>query len=238
MINSVILDKNKHKHTHIKTERGAKYGEAINYVPVIADEIAELVLEYPVYFIKNNQTGQFELFALTGFEKGQNLFLNGNLWKADYIPLHIQRQPFMLAVGERDQTKLTVTINENHSRVNTSEGELLFDESLEPTLFLQSVSDKLIKLMDGEQRTRAFIDDLLKNNLIEAVQLNITKSNGNTQSYKGLYSISSDALQTLCASSLSELHKMGYLQACHLILASSGHIKKLIRWLHELDKSV
>ncbi|MBH0010869.1 SapC family protein [Pseudoalteromonas sp. NZS100_1] len=239
MTNSVLLDKNTHKYTRIKTERGAQYGEAINYIPVVADELSQLALDYPVYFMKNNQTGQFELFALTGFDEGQNLFLQKDIWQATYVPLHIQRQPFKLGVGNRlsnnsEQTQLAVTINEQHPRVSNSEGVQLFDENSEPTAYLTNVSEQLIKLMNGGERTTAFINTLLKHDLIEAVQLNITKPNGKTQGYNGLYSIAADTLQQLSAETLNVLHSMGYIQACHLILCSSGHVQKLVKWLHDL----
>ena len=239
MTNSVLLDKNTHKYTRIKTERGAQYGEAINYIPVVADELSQLALDYPVYFMKNNQTGQFELFALTGFDEGQNLFLQKDIWQATYVPLHIQRQPFKLGVGNRlsnnsEQTQLAVTINEQHPRVSNSEGVQLFDENSEPTAYLTNVSEQLIKLMNGGERTTAFINTLLKHDLIEAVQLNITKPNGKTQGYNGLYSIAADTLQQLSAETLNVLHSMGYIQACHLIICSSGHVQKLVKWLHDL----
>ncbi|MBG9993899.1 SapC family protein [Pseudoalteromonas sp. NZS127_1] len=239
MTNSVLLDKNTHKYTRIKTERGAQYGEAINYIPVVADELSQLALDYPVYFMKNNQTGQFELFALTGFDEGQNLFLQKDIWQATYVPLHIQRQPFKLGVGNRlsnnsEQTQLAVTINEQHPRVSNSEGVQLFDENSEPTAYLTNVSEQLIKLMNGGERTTAFINTLLKHDLIEAVQLNITQPNGKTQGYNGLYSIAADTLQQLSAETLNVLHSMGYIQACHLIICSSGHVQKLVKWLHDL----
>ncbi|MBH0075408.1 SapC family protein [Pseudoalteromonas sp. SWYJ118] len=239
MTNSVLLDKNTHKYTRIKTERGAQYGEVINYIPVVADELSQLALDYPVYFMKNNQTGQFELFALTGFDEGQNLFLQKDIWQATYVPLHIQRQPFKLGVGNRlsnnsEQTQLAVTINEQHPRVSNSEGVQLFDENSEPTAYLTNVSEQLIKLMNGGERTTAFINTLLKHDLIEAVQLNITQPNGKTQGYNGLYSIAADTLQQLSAETLNVLHSMGYIQACHLIICSSGHVQKLVKWLHDL----
>ena len=239
MTNSVLLDKNTHKYTRIKTERGTQYGEAVNYIPVIADELSQLALDYPVYFMKNNQTGQFELFALTGFDEGQNLFLQKDIWQATYVPLHIQRQPFKLGVGNRlsnnsEQTQLAVTINEQHPRVSNSEGVQLFDENSEPTAYLTNVSEQLIKLMNGGERTTAFINTLLKHDLIEAVQLNITQPNGKTQGYNGLYSIAADTLQQLSAETLNVLHSMGYIQACHLIICSSGHVQKLVKWLHDL----
>ncbi|MEI8619197.1 SapC family protein [Pseudoalteromonas sp. B193] len=51
--------------------------------------------------------------------------------------------------------------------------------------------------------------------------------------YSGLYAINEQALAQLDVRALKSLHEMGYLQACYMIIASTGHIQKLIGWLNE-----
>ena len=78
MTNFTILDKNKHRDLRVITDRGAEFGENTHLVPVIAEELHTLILEYPVCLLKNDDTGQFGLHALLGFEAGENLFLTGD----------------------------------------------------------------------------------------------------------------------------------------------------------------
>lgn len=202
MTTFVPLDKSRHKHTRIITQRGAEYGENIHLVPVVADELNHLILEYPVCFVKSHETGQFGLNALLGFEPGENLYLNENEWRANYLPLHFKRQPFMVSVNgnpngqpnERPNAKNSViTMNIDSARIletNPSEvqtnvqdqsqelsSEPLFEPNGEPSTYLTEINGLLSALLNGIVRTEKFISTLSEFNLIEPIQLNVTLSN-------------------------------------------------------------
>ncbi|WP_249314833.1 SapC family protein [Pseudoalteromonas sp. S1727] len=237
MTKATLLDKTIHANLFINTSVGHEFGDNINYIPIVADELKQLVLDYPVYFMKNSQTGQFELFALTGFTAGQNLFVHQGKWRAQHIPLHIKRQPFKLGLRDNSLTEATdndlaVLIDEEHPRVNSDTGERIFDEQGEPSAYLNSVCEQLMTLMHGNKRTNAFINTLLQHELIEAVQLSLTQ-HGEKQTYTGLYAINEQALAELSTEALKSLHEMGYLQACYMIIAATGHIQKLLNWQSE-----
>ncbi|XQW83602.1 SapC family protein [Thalassotalea piscium] len=232
MTNFTILDKNKNKNTRVITGRGAQFGENIHLVPVIAEELNKLVLEYPVCLIKDNKTGQFNLSALLGFEVEENLFLNVDHWEANYIPLHIRRQPFMVAVNSPAGTKPTpentvITINMSNTRVQEKEGERLFDNNGNTTAYMNEMNNILSTLVQGIIQTNTFIKTIADYDLIEAIQLNV-KVNNEDKRFEGLFSINEDKLKQLSPDVLSELHKKGYLQACYLLMASIGHVQKLI----------
>ena len=233
MTNFTILNNDTHRNTRIITERGAEYGENIHLVPVIAEELNKLMLEYPVCLIKDNDTGQFGLHALLGFEAGENLFLEGNTWQANYLPLHIRRQPFHVSVnsanGEQPSADNTViTINMANTRVQESSGEHLFDEAGNSTAFMQEINSMLSTLMNGIVRTQAFIQTLADYDLIESIQLSVNFIGEEQKRFDGIYTINEDKLKSLTAEQLCELNNKGYLQACYLLLASMGHVQKLI----------
>lgn len=233
MTNFTALSSNTHKNTRIITDRGAQYGENIHLVPIVADEINNMVLEYPLCFIKNNETGQFGLQAILGFEPNENLFLDGNAWNANYLPLHIKRQPFMVTVnspnGKQPTTENSIiSINMNNARVQETEGEKLFDDKGNATDFLTQVNQMLSALTNGIMRTEKFIQTLLDLDLIEQVQLNVSLSGQQSRSFEGVYTINEKSLNRLTGEQLEPLIQNGYLQACHLILASMGNIQKLI----------
>ncbi|MCQ8876561.1 SapC family protein [Pseudoalteromonas shioyasakiensis] len=238
MTNATLLDKKTHANLYINNAPSAEFGDNINYIPIVADELKQLVLDYPVYFMKNPQTGQFELFVLTGFTAGENLFLQQGRWRAQYIPLHIKRQPFKLGLRDNSLTEATdndlaVLIDQEHPRVNSDTGERIFDQQGEPTAYLNAVCEQLMTLMHGNKRTSAFITTLLEHELLEAVQLSLTQ-HGEKQTYNGLYAINEQALAQLDIQALKSLHEMRYLQACYMIIASTGHIQKLLNWKSEL----
>ncbi|TYK67219.1 SapC family protein [Colwellia echini] len=228
-----VLDKNIHKNTRIITGRGAEFGENIHLVPVIAQELHKLVLEYPICLIKDNNTGQFGLNALLGFEVGENLFLQGNEWQANYLPLHILRQPFMVGVNAKQGEQPTpdntvITINTANARVQEDTGEMIFDEKGNITPYMQQMNNLLSTLVNGIINTESFINTLSEHNLIEPIQLTVNLIGSKEKRFDGIYTINEETLKQLSSEALKELNSKGYLQACYLLLASIGHVQKLI----------
>lgn len=233
MANFKILDSNTHKNTRVKLGRGAEFGENIHTVPVIAEELHQLVLEYPICFIKDNNTGQFGLNALLGFEVGENLFLEGNNWNAQYVPLHIRRQPFMAGINGEDGDRPTeentvITINMDNTRVQESEGELLFDADGKLTPYMETVNNLLATLVNGIIRTEAFVKALSDNDLIEPIQLKVSFASGEEKRFDGVYTIHEENFKNLSAEVLSAFHRSGYLQAIYMLKVSMGNIQKLV----------
>jgi len=230
-----ILDKDQHRDIRIITSRGEKYGDNIHFVPVVADELRSLVLEYAICFIKNKHTGQFGLHSLLGFETGENLYLRNNQWEANYLPMHIRRQPFNLGSTGTEDTlpspaNTLITIDMANTRVQKAVGESLFESDGSPTVHLQNISKLLAMLAPSMARTEAFITSLLEHDLIEPLQLSITGANNEQKRFEGLYSINEEKLLTLKGELLQQFHTKGYLQASYLMLASLGQLQKLITW--------
>ncbi|AEE22851.1 SapC family protein [Paraglaciecola chathamensis] len=234
MAKPVLIDFEQHSKTLIKTGRGAEFGENVHFIPVIADEVRALALAYPLCFLKDNNTGQFGLNVLTGFEAGENLYLQGDQWRTHYVPIHLRRQPFLVGVTEEgakptsDNTVLTLDMDS--ARVNTEQGEGLFNEQGKPSDYLTQMIDLLGQLMSGNNRTEVFIETLLEHDLIEELQLSITLKDGQQKRFDGLYNINEANLGALSSDNLEAFHKKGYLQACYLIAASTGHIQTLVEW--------
>ncbi|WP_144207642.1 SapC family protein [Shewanella donghaensis] len=236
-MSNTIVNLEQHKHTKVITGHGKQFGENIHFVPVIADELRQLLLEYPCCFLKNNETGQFGLHALLGFEAGENLFLKGDSWTSSYIPMHIKRQPFMVGkLGDtnepasKENTVLTIDMGSN--RIQTTEdnqltAQALFDNDDQPSSFLKDMHQMVFTLTQGIVRTDSFIQSLVTHDLIEAVQIGVTLANGQ-QKFDGLYVINEEQLAQLAPTTLVELHGNGYLQACYLMIASMGNLQKLI----------
>lgn len=233
MTSFVPLDKNVHAKTRVLTGRGEQFGENKHLVPIIADEVNNLALEYPICFIKNNATGQFGLQVMLGFEPEENLFLEGENWQATYIPLHLLRQPFMVAVNVEEGTlpsadNTVITINMESTRVQQEQGEALFDEQGNASPFLDNINHMLSNLVNGMVRTDKFIETLLAHQLIEEVHVNVTFEGEQPKRFEGIYTVSEKTLTELDAKTLQQLNSKGYLQACYVILASMGNMQKLI----------
>lgn len=234
MVNQVSLNSETHRNVRVNTSRGAEFGENVHIVPVIADELRSLVLDYPVCMIKDPETGQFSLSVLLGFEPGENLYLDGDDWSASYVPLHVRRQPFMVGFsldenGQRIPDSAVISIDMDNPRVQDEKGEALFKEDGSSTEYLDGVSNLLFGLMNGIESTKVFVETLVEHDLVEAAQINITFADGEQKTYDGIYTVHDEKLSELEGEVLQSLHERGFLQASYLLLASMGHIQKLIQ---------
>src|SRR5258705_5152943 len=101
MANGVLLNNIDHKDLRVVTARGAQYGDAVMSALTFPAEFRNVQAHYPIVFRKSAQ-GQFQPLALFGFEEKQNLFLEAGRWDAAYLPLMIERLPFLIgnASGE------------------------------------------------------------------------------------------------------------------------------------------
>lgn len=234
--NVVALNNESHRNLTVVTKRGAEYGEAIHLVPVVANELRNLVLEYPVCITKDPNNGQFSLCALLGFEPGENLYLQDENWDAQYIPMHMRRQPFMVGYrnpqagpGEDKGALITLDLSSNRVRQEGGEGERLFDDEGNNTPFMQQVNDLLGQLMAGMESTTAFLKTLADNDLIEPAHINVQFATGEQKRYEGLYTVNEEKLQKLDADKLVCMHQHGYLQAAYWLGASMGQVRQLIQ---------
>lgn len=227
------LNSKQHRNLRVVAKRGADYGEAVHIVPVVADELRELVLEYPVILVKDEDTGRFGMCAMLGFEQGENLYLDGENWDAFHIPLQVRRQPFSLTFtaekdGAPDPASLVIAVDMESKRVGEDEGEALFNEDGSQSEFLQKTNDLLARLGPAEGATEVFINTLADHELLEPARLDVQLGEGEKRSFEGLYSISDERLQQLEGDTLAELYKRGFLQAAWLMLASTGNMRKLL----------
>ncbi|MBU2886393.1 SapC family protein [Gilvimarinus agarilyticus] len=237
MANLVPLDKSQHSDIKIITERGAKYGENIHLAPIIATELRSLVLDYPCALMKDEQTGRFGLYSLLGFNSGENLFLQGNQWRASYIPLHMRRQPFVSVPNQEDQNRGQLLIDMDSTRISTDSGESLFNSDGSTTEYMQHIQQLLGSLMSGMQASHTFIENLSEQALLEPIKFDVAFANGDKQTYQGMYTINEDKLANLTGKNLQLFHERGYLNAAHYLLASLGHIRKLVDWKNTLEAS-
>lgn len=233
MAKYVLLDNSAHKNTCVITDYAAKYGSAVSLVNVVPSEFRLAAANYPIVLAKDESTGEFSPCALLGFEQGENLFLSDSGWDATYVPLHIQRQPFRVGFQQKsDSTEndMVISIDVESKRVQEAAGEPLFREHGGLTDYLQRINSILAELVSGTEAAKAFVEVLVRQELIEAVNIDVEFQNGRKGSVKGLYTIIEEKLQTLDGDRLTELHTAGFLQLAHVMIASLAQINRLIEF--------
>ena len=232
MANHDILDNKNHKDVKVITHFDDEFSEKINSALIFPNEIKAAQRDYPILFIKNPETGQFQSVVLLGLVAGENQYIN-NGWQASYIPAMINKGPFIIGFEEKEENgekvKLPiVAIDMDNPRVNKKSGEPIFLEDGQASPYLVQVNQSLKTLHDGSQLNQEMFAAFLKNDLIEPVALNIELNNGEKISLQGNYTLNEEKLSQLSGDALTELHSSGLLRVAYFITASLDNIQRLV----------
>ncbi|MEP1445160.1 MAG: SapC family protein [Paraglaciecola sp.] len=225
-----LLDFQQHANLKISQDFGVQHGDNVSSIPVLVNELEKLVLDYPIFFIKDNETGQFGLHVLTGFYPEQNLYINNGLWNSIYLPLNISRQPFLLGKNDDNTANQTVPIliNRQSSRINTHSGHAIFESDGRLSHYMEQVKIDLNRIFRGAPATQSFIQFVSQHGLIESVNLDIQFANGKSECFQGLYTANCHKINQLKETHILDGARNGYLAYMTLISASIGNVKKLL----------
>ena len=233
MPNHQLLDNINHKDVHVITERKPQFGDNSSYSHVFISEFRDVQAHYPIFLHKNAQTGRFEVIALFGLAGEENLFLTDSGWQANYIPLSIQRRPFLIGFQENAEDGVVseepvVHIDMDSPRISYNQGEAVFLPQGGQSPYLQQVSATLMAIYQGHQETKTFIDSLQQHELIESVEIKVTLDDETNHAMDFLYTINEEKVAQLSDVAVSDLHRAGHLKAIHMILASMPNMSHLI----------
>lgn len=232
MSKHVLLNNVDHKDLRIVTTRGAEYGDNVMLAATFPAEFRNLQAHYPIVFRKNAQ-GQFEPVALLGFKEGQNLFLSQQGWDATYIPMTLERLPFLIGFSHDRQPMMHIDLD--HPRVSRTLGEPIFREHGGNTEFVERMSSLLLAIHNGLAATESFIGALLQHELLESFVLDIQLNDGSQNRLAGFYTIKEERLLDLNGAELERLNRAGHLQAIYMAIASLSHFRALIERVNKLN---
>jgi hypothetical protein len=231
MAQHALLNNIEHKSLRIITRRAVEYGDAVMYVATFPGEFRNLQSCYPIVFHKRQDTGAFQPLALFGLQEGQNLFLTESGWDASYVPLVIERAPFLIGRGPAAGSgapELVVHVDLDSPRISTTEGELLFREYGGTTEYLDRMTSVLGAVHQGLEATPAFTAALTELDLLESFVLDVDLDDGTQRRLAGFYTINEDQLRALSGAQVAGLHERGMLQPIYMAIASMGHMRTLI----------
>src|SRR5262245_11127360 len=132
MARHVMLNNITHRDLRVITRFGAEFGDNVGTVPTFPTEYADILREYPIFFRKDPQSGEYQSVALLGFTKDENLFLEDGRWNASYVPAVIARGPFLIGFQEQEiggdvRRETVIHMDMDSPRVSkTDEGEPVF----------------------------------------------------------------------------------------------------------------
>ena len=229
MSNHVLLNNVDHRDLRVQVGHSADFGDAVMFAPTFPQEFRNVQAHYPIVF-QRNAAGGFHPLALFGLQEGSNLFLQGERWDATYIPLSVQRQPFL--IGASGEERL-IHVDLDHPRLSRVDGEALFRDYGGTTEFLEHMRSVLLALHDGIVATPTFIDALQRHELLESFVLDVRLDDGSENRLAGFHTVDEARLQALDGAALEHPARGGHLLPIYMVLASLSRFRDLIERMNQ-----
>jgi hypothetical protein len=231
MARPVLLNNVEHRGLRVITTRGPQFKDDVMFAFTFPNEFRSVQAYYPIVFAPGKD-GTFSPVALFGFRQGQNLFLQNGEWQALYLPLMLERGPFM--IGQAANGKV-IHVDLDDPRIGQGEGERVFLDDGATTPYLQHISGVLGTLDEGVEAVPPFVAALVEHGLLEPFSLDIQFQDGTQRRFAGFHTINEEKLNRLDGAALGRLHERGFLGAIYMVIASLAHFRTLIDRVNKLD---
>lgn len=200
----------------------------VNAVPLTVDEFQVAQRFYPIVFSMGESPAPL---ALMGLNDGVNLFVDadGNWRQETYIPAFFRRYPFILAQITDNAGEMSLCFDETSPLVAENQGERLFDGA-EPTESTRSALAFCEQFEQSAARTRAFVDELMKLELLVDGEVSIQQVGVEQPSvYRGFRMIAEDKVQALRGDQARKMVNNGMLGLIYAHLFSMAHVSELFQ---------
>jgi hypothetical protein len=229
MSNHQILNPADHADLRVHAGASADFGDTVMACLTTPSEFRSVQTHYPIVFRRDVTTRAFSPLALFGFETGENLFLNGDVWDARYQPMAQSIQPFLIGRAASDSDVAQVHIDMDSPRISANgEGMRVFDADGRPTPYLEAIATRLSDLDQGYRQTPEFCATLERLDLLEPFSLEVPLDDGSRHSLVGYHIIAEERLAGLDGPELSVLQVKGYLLPVFMAVASLSRFGDLV----------
>ncbi|MEM7502936.1 MAG: SapC family protein [Pseudomonadota bacterium] len=225
----VELDEQAHRDLRIREGSAIQIAANQHVINIRASELPQAVTDFPVFFTRDPNSGDFSASIVTSFDAGQNLYVANGEWNAIFMPSSMQTYPLFLMKSPTDERGYTVGIDEANSAFSTTEGQPLFEEAGKATLFLSDMTRRLQAGAEADVQTLYFIEALQKLELLKPVDVLVHYADDAVQTIRGLLTIDEERLKSLPSERVQELYTQGYLVLIHAVLISIYQLNGLIR---------
>ena len=230
------LDREKHRGLGLRPQRSYAWCARLNSMFVNAVELPRAGLDFPVAFVREQNSGEFFPVAVLGLRAQENLFVDARgQWKPHvYIPAYARRHPFCIAevpAAAGEEPKRLICVQEDQLEVSAVP---LFDAKGEATAAWAPVQ-QLVEAMEGaRQQTRAFVRRLEAFGLFTPFDALALPKGGQHLRLQGLHRVDEQKLQELGTKELKLLQRKGELRAVYAHLLSLEHFAKLLNLTQSL----
>ena len=232
MARYALLNNVDHQDLRVILRFGPEFGDNVATVPTFPTEYADVQREYPIFFRKD-ANGEFQSLALLGLQEGENLFVEGGRWNANYLPGIVAKGPFLIGFQEQQvdgvmRKEPVIHVDLDNPRLSRDQGQPIFLPRGGNSPYLERIATVLRGIAEGLDVSRAMFKAFSELDLIEPVKLEVNVSESEKYGLQGLHTINQEKLRALDADSLLRLHRAGFLEGAFLVIASLGNVKALM----------
>ena len=227
-----ILTSDQHRSVAVDTRARPEYGDMVNRAVALSVEFNELHREYPLLLRKTDEAPGFVAHAILGFEKDENLFVEGDRWTSTFIPATLARGPFSLGYiraedGGNAPAGMKVMIDEQHPRLRP-DGQPVFLPLGGESPYLEGIKRVLQTVDAGLRIDRLLYRELVAMDLLEQVKIEISVFTELRYDFSGYQSINQEKFAALNAEQLFRLHRLGLLAPVYFLISSLGNFQRLV----------
>nr|WP_225578087.1 SapC family protein [Rhodanobacter sp. 7MK24] len=238
----VPLNRNAHKDLRLKPIPNMKFALDAHSVPLTGVEFALAARDMPIVFAGNDLASAGPV-ALLGLRQNENLFVdaNGQWLPGAYVPAFVRRYPFVLAEKPAGQEgdDFAVFLDEGYEGFNATEGDRLFNEDGSDTEMLSRAVGFLGEFQQHVARTRWFMDQLRKHDLLESRNISMRKGTpdgqGQVINLNGMFVVNEEKLRQLDEKTAQEFVREGVLGWIYAHLISMNNLDRLGQRLGERE---
>lgn len=229
--NIQTVDFSRHGKLKLKPHSGFLHARDSNLAAVNISELGRSIGNFPVVLARNPNDQRLVLMAMLGLKGGENSYFGEQFWESTYVPLAIQRHPFIVGLDERaaETTQLATCLEIDSACLNEKEGLPLFNADGTESEVLVHANQLLRNMFESGKFTEEFIEKLQELELVVPFNIDLQSQRGEVNRITGLYTIDENRLKALSAEQLKDLQNRDYLAPCHLMLVSLYQLNQLIR---------
>lgn len=229
----VLLDNVAHGDMKVTTRHAAEFGDSVNQVLTFPTEYADIQKEYPIFFLKDRDTGELQSVALLGLDRDENLFLDESGWNANYVPAVQARGPFLIGFQQKEvEGKLrrepVIHVDLDSPRIGSEDGQPVFLPHGGNSPYLERIGSILQVIHSGSELSKSMFSAFEECDLIQPVEVEIKLNDSEQYKLSQYYTVSEDKLAALDGDSLERLNRSGFLKYAFLVVASLSNVSRLI----------
>jgi len=204
----------------------------LNAMFVAGVEFGDVCREYAIVFVKAGKeadgTDAIAPIAVFGLVQDENLYLDGERWRAQYMPAVLRAYPFCIA--RIDDERFAICLDTAWAGVGETEGDALFTADGEQAELMKTMTPYLEALETEIQRTRLVGKKLLELDVLREMRFDATLPDGRQHTVDGFLTVDAEKMTSLPDAVVGELHRSGVLGLVHLHWVSLGNMRRLVDW--------